>query len=216
MTRTPYTLAEDDTLTFLVGDVPWPFVLRRYNDWAALNGFQPRSEHSLACRSQVLNLKRQPFGEWVTTGHVYRTLNISENRIRAWLERFPGILYPSRPSRCAQARIYIRRDRLRTLARRHPEQFAGCSSDDLFMLLENRDMADQIAADHPSPPQGIIGYKRPCRPVRCITTGEVFPSVFAVAAAVGRSHTYVCESIRRGWRCAGRQFAYAEQREVAA
>jgi hypothetical protein len=43
VTRAPYTLAEDYTLTFLVGDVPWPFVLKRYNDWALANGFQKGS-----------------------------------------------------------------------------------------------------------------------------------------------------------------------------
>lgn len=211
-----WTPPEDDMLTELVGDVPWPFVYRRYNAWAVRNGHSARSEDSLSCRCQDLNLKRPPIGEWVTTGHIQRTLRISENRIRVWLERFPDILCPSRPSKLQRGRIYLRRDCIRRLARLHPEQFAGCHADDLFMLIENRDLADQIAADHPIPPQGIIGYKRPCRPVRCITTGETFPSIFAVADAVGRSHTYVCESIRRGWRCAGHYFAYVDQRQEVA
>lgn len=215
MTRALWTPIEDEHLAELVGDIPWPFVLRRYNDWAAAHNLPRRSVASLSCRQQALNLERQPIGEWITTGFICRTLHISENRIRVWLERFPSILFPSRPGRCTRSRIYIRRDRLRTLARRHPEQFAGCNADDLFILLECRDLAEQIAAAHPNPPAGLAGYRRPCRPVRCLTTGETFPSVFAVAAAVGRSHTYVCESIRRGWRCAGRHFAYAGSQEVA-
>jgi len=216
MAYAPWSPAEDDHLTELVGDIPWHFVHKRYNDWAADSGHPSRSANSLSCRAQHLNLERQPIGEWITTGFICRTLHISENRIRVWLDRFSSILWPSRPGHCPRSRIYIRRDRLRTLARRHPEQVAGCRADDLFMLIENRDLADQIAADHPTPPAGLAGYKRPCRPVRCLTTGELFPSIFAVAAAVGRSASYVSQSIRCGWRCAGRQFTYASHQEVTA
>jgi len=214
MTR--WSPQEDATLSDLCGDIPWHLVPERYNSWAAAHEFPHRSAASLSSRQQALGLERQPIGEWVTTGLVCRILDISPNRIRAWLQSFPSILRPARPGRCPRSRIYIRRDRLRSLARLHPEQFAGCRADDLFMLLEDRDLADEIAADHPNPPAGLAGYRRPSRPVRCLDTNEIFPSAVAAAAAVGRSHGYLCQAIRSGWRCAGRQFAYAGQQEVMA
>jgi hypothetical protein len=101
-------------------------------------------------------------------------------------------------------RWYISRKSLRDLARQQPEQFAGSSISDLTQLLDSQRLAEQIAA---LPPTWIPG--RP-RPVRCVETGEVFPSCEEAGRRfyVTRSAVYLAAAGKRK-HSGGHQFLYA-------
>ena len=51
------------------------------------------------------------------------------------------------------------------------------------------------------------------RPVMCIDTGQVFPSVSDAAAAIQTNNGAICRSIRKGYRTRGVKFKYVENNE---
>ncbi len=47
-----------------------------------------------------------------------------------------------------------------------------------------------------------------CKPVRCVSTGEVFPSTKAAARFLGVKPTYILQALRKGCRCSGSYWEY--------
>tara|TARA_R110000868_G_scaffold95493_2_gene262590 strand:+ start:270 stop:599 length:330 start_codon:yes stop_codon:yes gene_type:complete len=84
---------------------------------------------------------------------------------------------------------YIERKAWRRLAREMPRVLGGFSVDQLFALLENRELADDIAVRFPRP----LGDWR----VRCVDTGEVFRSCGAVALRYHVTQACISEAVRR-------------------
>jgi hypothetical protein len=80
--------------------------------------------------------------------------------------------------------------RRRRLARTMPRVLGGFSSDALFALLEDRDLADAVAAAHPRP----MGDWR----VRCVETGQIWPSCGAAARELHVTQAAVSLAIRQG------------------
>eukprot|EP00808_Paulinella_micropora_P031368 g71386.t1 len=53
-------------------------------------------------------------------------------------------------------------------------------------------------------------HSRKARPVRCIETGEEFPSISAAARSVNSHHQAIMQAISYPCRCAGLHWAYVE------
>ena len=70
-----------------------------------------------------------------------------------------------------------------------PRVLGGFSSDSLFALLEDRDLADAVAAAYPRP----MGDWR----VRCVETGQIWPSCGAAARELHVSQAAVSLAIRQ-------------------
>jgi hypothetical protein len=70
-----------------------------------------------------------------------------------------------------------------------PRVLGGFSADVLFALLEDRDLAESVAAAHPRP----MGDWR----VRCIETGQIFSSCGAAARELHVTQACISLAIRQ-------------------
>lgn len=184
--------AEVEKLQALAGELPMPLLLQRWNTWARRMGMPPRTEASLRRKALELGLSLVPRGEWVAIGAAARQLGrsigcLQEWTRHGWLRHRRGVIW--RPSLVA-------------LARERPHLFAGCNSSGLRELLQDQELADGILAAYPR------CRAMPCRPrpVECLTTGQVFPSLRAAGRALYLDGSAVALAVRKGREAAGLRF----------
>ena len=155
--------AEDAQLESLLGDVPWPYVSRLFNSWAAKYGYTRRSTVALKRRMEARGLRRTAEGEWITTGLVVRSVGLSHEAVGYWIKQ--GWL----PAQKLRGRWYLRRRDLVAMARQRPAAFAGLKQEQLLLLLEDEALAADLAQQRQHP-----GRRRR---VRCVETGRVYSSI---------------------------------------
>jgi hypothetical protein len=180
---------ELEHLEQLAGDVPFPTLLRSMHYKATAEGWPPRTDKAIVMRMRrSRQFCRARVGEWTTTYGAGELLGCPGTRVEAWLRRKPiaRILDPQTTG----GTRYINRRSWRRLAKQMPRVLGGFSSDALFALLEDRDLADAIAAAHPHP----MGDWR----VRCVETGQVWQSCGAAARELHVSQAAVSLAIRQG------------------
>jgi hypothetical protein len=165
-----WTAAEVVMLQELAGDYPWPEVKTRFNTWARKHGFVERSEVALCHRCELEGFSRVCTGSCISTGTIRELTGAGWLTIQRWIKS--GVLNVKRSGR----KLYVSRESLKRLALRRPEHFAGLSVSALTQLLDDERLAERLAAM----PRAWVHGKR--KQVRCVETGEVFPS----AAAAGR------------------------------
>jgi hypothetical protein len=183
-----WTQPELEWLEQLAGDVPFPILLRSMKYKATAEGWPPRTPKAIVMRMRrSRHHGRARTGEWTTTYGAGELLGCPGTRVHAWLRR-PGITKILEPEWTGPIR-YISRRSWRRLAREMPRVLGGFSSDALFLLLEDRDLADAIAEQHPRP----MGDWR----VRCIETGQVFSSCGAAARELHVTQSCISLAIRQ-------------------
>jgi len=183
-----WTQPEIDHLEQLAGDVPFPTLLRSMHYKATAEGWPPRTDKAIVMRMRrSRQFCRARTGEWTTTYGAGELLGCPGTRVEAWLRRKPvaAILDPQ----WTGGTRYINRRSWRRLARVMPRVLGGFSSDALFALLEDRELADAIAEQHPRP----MGDWR----VRCIETGQIWPSCGAAARELHVTQAAVSLAIRQ-------------------
>ena len=189
MTHPPrWTQPEIDHLERLAGDVPFPTLLRSMHYKATHEGWPPRTDKAIVMRMRrSRQFCRARTGEWTTSYGAGELLGCPGSRVEAWLRRkaVAKILDPQ----WTGGTRYINRRSWRRLARVMPRVLGGFSSDALFSLLEDRDLADAIAEQHPRP----MGDWR----VRCVETGQIWPSCAAAAKQLHVSQAAVSLAIRQ-------------------
>ena len=179
---------EIELLEQLAGDVPFPELLRKLHREAAVHGWPLRTRKAVLMKLSTLGhraMARQ--GAVLTTGGAAELLGCAATRVEAWLrrQRVVEVLQP----RWVGQRRYIDRRSWRRLARELPEVLGGFSADALFLLLEDRELAESVAAAHPRP----LGDWR----VRCVETGRVYQSCGAAAAEHHVTQACISLAIRR-------------------
>jgi hypothetical protein len=95
---------------------------------------------------------------------------------------------------------YISRASWRRLARVMPRVLGGFSADALFLLLEDRQLAESVAAQYPQ----TMGDWR----IRCVETGQIWPSCCAAARELNVSQAAISKAMlnaRPVW-CLGMTF----------
>lgn len=150
-------------------------------------GWPVRTQKAIAIRLRRLGLRaRARHGLETTTGGVAEILGCPVDRVSKWLliRSIRRILEPRRIGTF----YYIKRRAWRRLAMERPEVLGGFPADRLFLLLEDRDLADAVAAGHPLP----LADRR----IRCIETGQVWPSAVAAARDLHVSRTTITLAIR--------------------
>lgn len=199
MTRPPrWTAAETEHLLGLAGDYPWPMLPLLYNRWAKANGYPRRTEVALRLRIDDQGGALTAVGAWITTGSIATTLGIHHATPAYWCQRHPTILQPfqrkpdPRSKRQRGGYIYVRRDRLRAFGRQCPDQLGGLPLGPLVMVLEDANLAERILEAYPNRPQRASVPV----PVRCVDTGQVFPSQTAAGAACHISPSAIGEACR--------------------
>jgi hypothetical protein len=183
-----WTQPEIDHLESLAGDVPFPTLLRSMHYKATHEGWPPRTDKAIVTRMRrSRQFCRARTGEWTTTYGAGEILGCPGTRVEAWLRRkaVAAILDPQ----WTGGTRYINRRSWRRLAKQMPRVLGGFNSDALFALLEDRDLADAIAAAHPRP----MGDWR----VRCIETGQIWQSCGAAARELHVSQAAVSLAIRQ-------------------
>lgn len=155
-----WTPQETEMLEELMMNLPLDMVHQAYNAWASRNGAALRTYAALMIRSQLNGMQMiRGMGEWITTKHIADLLGVSRATPLYWVKRynFPHHRSPSRT-------IYFRRADLHKIAKNRPGIFGGIHADNLFLLLEDRELADQIAARYSR-------RGRDPKPVKAIETG---------------------------------------------
>lgn len=175
-----WTPPELEALLSLLGDVPWPLVVERHNDWAKAHGYPERTELAMRQRVQQHRISRRPVGTWITTGLVCELLGVSGETPRRWLE--DGYIPSMRFGKGSPFHHYIKREDLQALARKRPHLFGGQTLETLIQLLDHERLAAALVAmEMPKPWQS--------KPVVCIETGRRYPSIVSAAREVYVSQT---------------------------
>jgi hypothetical protein len=168
-----WTREESECLESLAGDYPLREVVNRYHRRAGQEGWPVRSKGSIRMRLWRLGYgSRVRYGQWLTNGAVGEILGCPGNRVRMWFwgERTSAILEPKFLGNA----YYVSRKAWRRLAKDRPEVLGGFPADRLFQLLEDRELAESVAARFP---RHFGDWS-----VRCVETGQVWRS----AVAAGR------------------------------
>jgi hypothetical protein len=189
MSQYPSWLPEEaEYLDRLAGDVPFPVLVWQMRRRATQHGWPHRSEKAILLRLHRTGQHgRVRHGLWLTTGGSADLLGCPRTRVEAWLRR-PRVREILQPRMIGTIR-YIERRSWKRLAVEMPRVLGGFSVDQLFALLEDRELAESIAARYPRP----MGDWR----VRCVETGEVFRSCGAVAKRYHVTQACISEAVRR-------------------
>lgn len=192
-----WTAAEMEALEDIAGNYPPDRFSGVYNNWAAHNGYVLRSHQALLTKLSRQGLSARACGDWISSGYICEVLGVGADTPKRWSTRY-GIPC-HRDGR--KARFYRRSD-LRRVAQERPAIFGGISPSRLFMLLEDRELADRIAGSH-----GRRGMDP--KPVRAVETGWLYPSVRAAAARVHVTRQAIQYAIRTGRTAAGYHWTHA-------
>lgn len=188
--RPPYwSPAEAAHIEALAGDHPFPELVKLFQRRARREGWPVRSEKAIALRMLRVGLRgRARDGACTTTYGAAELLGVSGECVVAWLRNaeIHQILAPRAPGRIR----YIERAAWRRLARQRPDVFGGIPADRLFLLLEDRELADQVAAAHPI---GRADWR-----VRCVETGKVWSNCKAAGAELCVAHDTISRAMREG------------------
>lgn len=193
----PWSPTELAWLEDLAGNVPPAALASRYNRLAVSHGFSRRTPEAIESRARRSQLTIAAIGDWITTGLTAKLLGFSgasNNPVNLWVER--KYITARRFSPAISAPSYIRRCDLRALARERPELFAGIEEPRLIQVLEDEALATEIAQNHRR-------RKARPRPVRCVETGTVYPTVRAAARQIYVTPRAITWAIDTGNRAAG-------------
>jgi hypothetical protein len=189
----------------LAENVPHMQIVRRYNNWADKNGYPSRTFAAIVRICVLQGVSTIPSGDYVTTGYIADVLGISVRGPQQWLAR--GVVaftrgHPTGPR-------YVRRVDLRRLAMERPHLFAGVSAERLAALIEDAELAQQVAAAYPVR-RVIRASIRPRRKVRCIELNRTFNGIGEAARAVYVTHQTLTKALKRGWRAGGYRWEVVE------
>jgi hypothetical protein len=169
----PWTKEEDNCLELFVGDKLWPTVPSTYNQWARRNGFPERTRTALLKRVELKRWRRRVEGAWITTGTIAQALNLSYRAPEYWIAECG--LPATRLGEGRSYPYYIRRSDLVKFARRRRDLFAGYPRRDLYRLLEDPELAIELA--------GMRRQRPRMTAVQCVETGQRFKSISEAARA---------------------------------
>ena len=200
-----WTATEINQLLSLAGDYPTALLVTYYQQWATANNLPARTAVAIDRRLRLLGADREPIGVWIQTGTLTSLLGVSYTTVDRWVRRgyirahqFPCLEYRGihPPVR------YFKRSEVRAFAKRQPEFFAGVSRQNLFLLLEDERLADDIASRFPS-----RTGKDKVR-VRCVETGRVFESCAAAAKVYRLSRNGIWLAAKKGHRAANYRWEF--------
>ena len=207
MTTPPrWSRAEADYLESLAGDLPLKEIGRRYRRHAGLDGWPRRTDKAIQLKLVRMGLPvRVRAGEWLTTGGVADILGCPNTRVEAWLRSRLNseILKPQ----WRGAFRYVSRRNWRRLACQRPQALGGFSADRLFALLEDRELAEQVAARYPRP----RGDWR----IRCVESGRIWPSAVKAAAELHITQAAITLAMRQRRPVASLGMTFEALRDVA-
>lgn len=188
----PWTTEDVTVLTALCGDMPWPLVVREFNQRQP-----PRSNYSLLQKAYSLGLRRRSEGEYIPLGVIAKLTGYSIAKIRGWIKTKGLQAY--KDVRYANAIRYISRTKLRAFAKRYPQEFGGISKENLTQLFDSELLAEQIYQMRlPIQRQNIRFY--------CVETGQQFNSIGSAEKLIFAHEKTISRALRNGTPIAGRHY----------
>jgi hypothetical protein len=206
MTPPRWTRPESEFLESLAESFPIKEIANRYRRKAGQVGWPERSAKAIHLKLvRMGHHTRVRAGEWVTTGGAAEILGCSCTRVEAWLrtKRNREILQPI----WRGAFRYVSRASWRRLATERPQALGGFDAERLFVLLEDRELAESIAARYPRP----RGDWR----IRCVETGQVWPSAVSAARELHVTHQTITLAMRQARPVRALGMRFEALREVA-
>jgi hypothetical protein len=195
-----WTNAEINRLHEAAGDLPRRQLVRTFNQWAKAHGYPERSAKAIFVKANVMGLSLAAVGESITTGGIAKILEINDTTVQGWMIRHPDL-----PRRKIKGYYYIKRRELMRWAMQHPHLLGGLKWSNLVQLFESEDFADYICENFPNRPAGL---EATARPVRCITTNEIYPSLSAAARATHMTYQAISLGIREQRPACGLRFEF--------
>lgn len=191
---------EIEELKRLAGETPFDDVVRRHRRWAKRAGFPPRTAEGLAKQLGKMGLSYRPEGDWIAIATIRRITGRGSKAIQGWI-RAGGMRVGGRAgTRCLWRRQIVQ------LAKQRPHLFAGIDRPALMYLLEDEDLAESIARDHPQ--------RQACwnhgRAVIVVEMGRRFESMAAAAKACYLERHGVARAVREGRSAGGYTFRRAD------
>ena len=163
---------EIEFLESIAGDLPLREIVFRMQVRAGINGWPKRSLSGVQQKLRSLgHYGKVTAGEWLTVGGVGEILGCPRTRVERWLQ-CPATLRIVAP-RWHGRRMFTTRAGWRRLARQRPHVIGGYGVDGLYALLEDRELAEQVARQYPK--------RAGDWSIRCVETGRTWPDA-AVAA----------------------------------
>jgi hypothetical protein len=192
-----WSATEVEFLSDMGDSLPPAILIRRFQRQAKAEGWPDRSEKAIRLKLGKLGFtsgsSRIRIDDLLSPGGAALILGCPVPRIVRWLYE-PQLQKLLRPV-LGGCRRYVSRRGWRRLAHERPDVLGGFGADRLFQLLEDRELADAVAAAHP--------YQRGDYRIRCIETGQTWPNARQAANELFVSRSAIC-------------LAILEQRPVAA
>ena len=198
--RGPWTPDEEMALEMLSGTIPFTELCKRMRTLARRRGWPVRTNRAIRVRMDRRGISQRCEEDNLTAAELARQLGINVKRVHIWIR----LGLPSRKiSRSISA---IRLSDLKAFLLAHPEQIDGIAVCELGMVL-GHEVASRIQERSLS----AKPRRKRTRPVRCLDTGETFPSVREAGRVHYLSYSTIQDAIRRDGRAGGYKWNYLDR-----
>ena len=197
--RRLWATSEIQLLKELAETMPLGILVRTFNVQNTGQGFEERSTHSIKNKLNDLGYLFEPKYKYLSTHDLAKALDVHKNVIKYWIACG---LRGTKNRAVVGSPQYFTPESLRKFARDHMAYFGGFKRINLFFAFEDEELVNEILTKYPKP------YEPMCqpKPVRCVETGQVFPSQTQAARAIHVTTTAVSRAIRKGHRAGGYHF----------
>lgn len=185
-----------------LGSVPFPSLIKSFKKWAKKQGYSDRTTTAIEVQIHRMtshsHLSRKCTEDNFTVYELARGLGIPMERIRNFVRN--GILKPRKVSRNQNA---VKRKDAIALILNNPSHFASCDRDNLFWLLEDKELVETVKSSEPS----TRGFRRA---VRCYAPDgiRIYAGVKQAARENFISHGCISQAIARGGKSAGMKWEW--------
>ena len=193
---TPWTKGEIDIIEQLSTSMPPKRLYLTYCRMAADRGFPKRTEPAFRCKLRLLGIPLMPELDWYRLQQLADMFGGTRHSVAKLLKKG---LRAEKESQHGNQPWFVSRAELRRFARKHPGLLREFDADGLFIALEDRSLVELILA------QPLVRQPSRYNPtrVKCVETGNVYPSYRAAARAVFVDGSAVHAAALRGHRAGG-------------
>jgi hypothetical protein len=174
LTRKSYTLwtqVEIDLLRTLAETVPPCHIRAKYNLIASKMNFTKRSLKAIQSKCNKLGIVVKPEVQVYNVPYLAKCLGVCHTTVYSWIQE--NGLKATRKCNAPYRHYYISYKELRAFVRKYPQKFAGVDSLNLFSLIDDKKLADEVTQQYP---KRLPTQFRSAR-IRCVTTGKVYNSI---------------------------------------
>jgi hypothetical protein len=182
----------------LLGSYPIEVIAKRIQALDRKKGWPIRTDLAVEVKAKRLYPSVRPVFNNFPLNEIANILGISRERTRLWT-RTHGLPYVRRHTSC----LSIKAKDFQEWAYKHPEKLAGIEAERLNYLMDDWDFCEEVE-------QMVYAGEGIARPVKNLTTGQVFKSVRAAAKASYVTKACIPGAIKRGGKAAGHRWAYVD------